>query len=172
MSQSIKHSLKSRNVVSYRRKTRATVPGRRSRCIDVAAQDIIAAQIAADTLQIGAGRATGATQAGNHLVLDGRAVAAEFRAEVVARLKIDWRLDVVGGSVARIHCIQAVLQRHLAAGVGSCNALIDVDIALRTERERSRGIPAHGVVDVDITAAGSGTAGALQLHAGRAQTGA
>ena len=94
--------------------------------------------------------------AGDDGVADYRTVRSQLGAEVVARHQVDWRADAVGGGVACSHCALSIQQGQGTASTAGRNGLVDVDVAVRIQRERVVGAPTNCVVHSDIAVAHCG----------------
>lgn len=111
MAQAIEAATEGRSAgLTDRNETGPAVPARRGGRIDVRAQHVVAGEIAAHALQIGAGSTAFGTEAGEDDPVDRRAVAALQGTEAAAGGEVDRRVDAVSRHVARCRRILSVEQ--------------------------------------------------------------
>ena len=167
MAQAIERAREWCRIIADRHKSLATLPAARGARVDIAAQHIVAGQIALQALHVVAGSAVEGVQTVNDLIHGHAAIAAQLGTEIIARWQIHFRLDVVGGQIAGGDPTLAVFQRQ-AGRARAAHGLVDVDIVLRRQGQLV-GRPIDVIVDVDIALRTASTRYALDLHIARFQ---
>ena len=162
MTQAIELAGKCGSAIADGRKALVAVPGRGGGRIDIAAQRIIARQIAAHALQIDAGQAVKSAEAVDDGVIDDRAVTAQLGAEAVVARQVDGRADIIDTGVAGCDVGLAVFQRQ-AGRAGTAHGGIDIDIVLRRQGQLV-GRPGNRFVDIDVAGRAAAAVGTLDLH--------
>ena len=164
MTQPVEDASERRVLVSYRSEARSTAPCPRCRGIDVAAEDIIPAEIPLHALQIIGGGTACDPQAGDDGVVFDYTIETQQGAEILPCSKVNLCavVQAVIASVTGRYCTLPVLQRQ-AGSTGAVQIGVDVDVVLRVQGQFVRA-PCHDIVDIDIPAGAARPAGGLDRH--------